>query len=86
MSELSQLPNIGNILEDNLHKIGVKTTKDLTKLGSKEAFKMIKLHDQSACLNMLYALEGAVQGVRWHGLTLEEKKELKDYFQSLTKI
>jgi hypothetical protein len=26
---------------------------------------------------MLYALEGAIQGIRWHGLSIDDKDRLK---------
>ncbi|WP_105616108.1 TfoX/Sxy family protein [Vallitalea okinawensis] len=83
MSQLNQLPNIGSILENKLISVGVKTSEDLIKLGSKEVFNRIKLNDPEACLNSLYAIEGAVQSRRWHDLTKEEKRELRDYYQSL---
>ncbi len=39
--------------------------------------------DESACLNMLYALEGALQGIRWHYLLEEDKEDLKKFFESV---
>jgi DNA transformation protein len=64
-------------------EIGIKSPEELTKLGSKEAFIRIKMLDSTACCNTLYALEGAIKGVRWHGLDDAEKKVLKDFFQSM---
>jgi len=49
-------------------------------LGSKQALiKISALENSGACLNMLYALEGAIQGIRWHGLSKETKQELKEF-------
>lgn len=83
MSELSKLPNIGEILEKKLHSIGITTYEDLKKAGSRECFLRIKAEDSSACINMLLALEGAVQGIRWHNLDPQCKIQLKQFFQSL---
>ncbi len=38
------------------------------------AFRRIRIIDGSACLNRLYALEGDIQGIRWHHLSQEIKK------------
>lgn len=83
MEKLSNLPNIGPILEKKLIEAKVKTLDDLKKLGSKEAFLKIKNIDESACYNMLCALEGAIEGIRWHNLSDHKKKDLKKFFQDM---
>ena len=83
MGQLGKLPNIGDTLEDKLNQLGILTEDDLRKIGSKEVFKWLKARDEGACLNMLCALEGAVQGIRWHYLSEEEKEQLRQYFESL---
>ncbi|MBU3142705.1 TfoX/Sxy family DNA transformation protein [Clostridium sp. CF012] len=83
MSELSQLPNIGEILEGKIMDVEVKTPEELRLIGSKEVFIRIKMMDDTACYNMLCALEGAVQGIRWHNLSETVKKDLKCFFQSI---
>ena len=42
--------------------------------------KKIKEIDDSACLNRLMALEGAIQNIRWHDLSENDKKNLKDFY------
>jgi DNA transformation protein and related proteins len=83
MEKLSDMPNIGSTLEKKLMKVDILDPETLKQLGSKEAFIRIRNIDDTACLNMLCALEGAVQGMRWHGLSPEDKKDLKDFFQIL---
>lgn len=83
MPRLSDMPNIGKELERQLNEVGVNTPDQLIKLGSKEAFLRIKSMDSSACINRLYALEGAVQNIRWHYLPQEIKNELKSFYTSL---
>lgn len=82
MGNLKDTPNIGKTLEQILSNIGIDSREKLMEIGSKEAFARIKSVDSSACYNMLCALEGAVQGIRWHGLDEKTKQELKEYFKS----
>jgi DNA transformation protein and related proteins len=80
MSALSKLPNIGEILADKLEHAGIKNENELKLMGSEKAFLLVKGIDPKACINHLYALEGAVQGIRWHNLTKEKKDELQEFF------
>ena len=67
-------------------KIGIKSESDLKKVGSENAIiKISTLENNGACLNMLYALEGAIQRIRWHNLDKEKKQELKDFYNILNK-
>ena len=83
MGELSKLPNIGKVLEEQLNDVGIKTVDELINIGSKEAWIKIKEVDESACINKLMALEGDIQNIRWHNLSNEDKKNLKDFYNSL---
>ena len=80
MGELSKLPNIGKVLEKQLNDVGINTNDDLINLGSKEAWLKIKEIDDSACLNRLMALEGAIQNIRWHNLSEEDKDNLRNFY------
>ena len=82
MGELSKLPNIGNVLEKQLNDVGINTVDDLINFGSKEVWLKIKEIDDSACLNRLMALEGAIQNIRWHNLSEEDKDNLRDFYNS----
>ena len=83
MGELSKLPNIGKKLEEQLNEVGIYTFEELKKAGSKQVWLDIKAIDSSACYNRLCALEGALQGIRWHNLSEEIKCELKNFFSSV---
>jgi len=74
---LSELPNIGRELERRLESVGVLNPKDLSDVGSIGVLKRLDALNAPGCLNMLYALEGALRGVRWHSLPKEVKDELK---------
>ncbi|BCN29479.1 TfoX/Sxy family protein [Anaeromicropila herbilytica] len=83
MGELSKLPNIGNVVEEQLNHVGINNEEQLKEIGSKAAWLKIRAIDSSACINRLLALEGAIQGIRWFGLTDEKKKELKEFYKEV---
>jgi DNA transformation protein len=82
MGELSSLPNIGKTVEQQLNQVGIETVKQLIDIGSKQAWLRIKEIDDSACINRLYALEGAIEGIRWHNLSEVVKVELKEFYNT----
>ena len=80
MEDLTKLPNIGKVLAGRLNAVGITSYQELTDLGSVEAVIKVGEANLDACYNMLYALEGAIQGVRWHALPKEERAQLKAEF------
>ena len=82
MNKLTELPNIGKDTARLLNEIGIFTSFDLVNIGSTEAWLKIKTIDPSACLSRLMGLEGAIQNIRWHNLSAEDKKHLKDFYES----
>ncbi len=85
MTQLTSMPNIGSTLSVKLEKIGVTSKEMLEDLGSENAIiRIATLDNRGVCINMLYALEGAIQGIRWNSLSSERKAELLDFFNSLS--
>ena len=80
LSQLEKHPNIGKELERQLNEVGITTFVQLSDIGSRQAWLRIRSIDDSACINRLYALEGAIQGIRWHNLTEKNKGELKEFY------
>ena len=80
MGELTKLPNIAKKLEAQLADVGITTVDELKRVGSRDAWLRILAGDPSACLMRLSALEGAIQGVRWHYLDVETKASLKAFY------
>lgn len=81
--ELTDLPNIGPVLADNLQRIGVKTPEALREIGPEEAWLRIRLQvDGGACLHQLQALAGAAAGIPKKDLPPERKTELKAFFNT----
>ena len=77
------MPNIGKVLEINLNNVGITTKNELIAFGSKQVFTLIKTKDPTACVNKLMAIEGAIQGIRWHNLSGEVKAEMKKFYNKL---
>lgn len=81
MGELSKLPNIGKTVEEQLNQVGINSAAELKSIGAKEAWLKIQKIDESACINRLMALEGAIQGVKKTMLPDEVKADLKEFYQ-----
>ncbi|NLH43189.1 MAG: TfoX/Sxy family protein [Planctomycetes bacterium] len=83
--ELTDLPNIGAVMADTLRRVGVETPADLKAAGSIEV--LLRIHqtipDDKACVHKLYALEGAIRGVRSNDIPQGERAELWQRFKAL---
>ena len=81
MGELSKLPNIGKTVEEQLNQVGITTVEELKAIGAKQAWLKIQSIDESACINRLQALEGAIRGVKKADLPDDVKADLKEFYQ-----
>lgn len=80
MDDLSALPNIGVTLAGELEMAGIKSYDELVDVGSVEATLRVARGAGEPCYNKLYALEGAIRGVRWHSIPKEERARLKERY------
>ena len=85
MEDLSKLPNIGPIAAEQLREIGVESYADLLEMGSVGVALKLRRQNVDVCMSKLYALEGAVRGVRWHDLPKAERAELKKRYEAALK-
>ena len=81
MGELSSLPNIGKVVEEQLMQVGINSAGELKRTGAKQAWLRIQAIDESACIHRLMALEGAIQGVKKGMLSDAAKADLKAFYQ-----
>lgn len=83
-ASLSHLPNIGATLAVRLAAAGVITPGDLDELGSiGAALRMRAASPQDPpCQSTLYALEGALRGIRWHAISREDRDKLWQEYQA----
>jgi len=84
--ELAGLPNIGKELAEKLFRAGIKSAAELHAAGSKETFIKLKTIYPEACINVLFAVEGAIQDVRWHNLDEVTKNELREFYNQTKKL
>lgn len=78
MDDLTKLINIGKVAAEKLAAAGIRTPQELRTAGSVGAILRVRAtSDPGACCSMLYALEGAIRGVRWHDLPREERERLR---------
>lgn len=78
-SRLSELTNIGLVVEQRLNEIGVFTREDLERIGPSAAYRRMKENYPNKTLPRcyyLYSLEGALRGVHWDTLPDAVKRKL----------
>ena len=79
--ELTDLPNIGPVLTENLRRVGVTSAEDLRAVGAWEAWLRVCAQiDSGACFHQLTALAGAELGIPKKELPPERKAELRAFF------
>ena len=80
MGQLSNLPNIGKVVEKQLNEVGIMTTEQLIQTGTEQSWLKIQEIDKSACIHRLLAIEGAICGIKKTDIPIERKTELKEFY------
>ena len=83
--DLTSLPNIGKVLAARLSEVDINTPQELMAAGTENVFLRLRAVDEGACINELYAIEGAIRGIRWHALDLQRKVELRAFFNMISR-
>ena len=83
MESLDNMLNIGKEMKAKLYSIGVTSSQDLIRLGSKEVFVQLKERYPNVCLVHLYALQGAINHIDYDKLSDEVKFDLKQFSDRL---
>lgn len=81
MHTLCELPNIGPETARQLQQVGIHTAAELRACGATAAWLRILQIDDSACMNRLLGLEGAVQGIPKKLLSEQRRAELRAFYQ-----
>ena len=74
---LDRLVNLGPTSAGWLREVGIETVEDLERAGSVEAYLLVAESRPGVSLNLLYALEGALQDVRWDLLPPDVRHDLR---------
>lgn len=75
--------NIGKVLELKLEAVGIFSLDDLKEVGTEEAFLRLLSNNKNTSRSVIFSLEGAIKGVRWHNLDEDRKIELRDFYNSV---
>lgn len=74
--ELEELRNLGPASVRWLLAAGIADARELAALGPVAAFLRVKVAGGKPSLNLLYAIAGALEGVRWDRLSPERRAAL----------
>lgn len=76
---LKDLPNLRLTTERMLKKAGIKSVLELQRQGAVEAYKAIqRTHSGDVSIELLWALEGAIEGKHWSVIPQDKRKQLAD--------
>lgn len=84
-SDLSKQPNIGKDTESKLIQVGIRSFAELKAAGTEQAFLRLQTLDPGACIQLLYGLEAAIEGIPYTKLSVEKKQELKEFHRMTRK-
>lgn len=82
-TRIKDLPNLRLTTERLLRKAGIASIQELQEAGALVAFQALqKTHNDSLSLDMLWALEGALDGKHWSVITPQRRHELLENLHS----
>lgn len=73
---VADLPNLGPKSQQMLELAGIASLDQLRALGAVAAFAQVKRSGANPSLNLLWALEGALTGLRWQEVAKEHRTSL----------
>lgn len=77
ISELASLRNLGGTSEKWLNEIGIFTRTDLERIGSVEAYRLLKEKGFPVSLNLVWGIEGALSETDWRELSEDLKASIR---------
>ena len=80
-TDLSKLPNIGKDTASKLRQAGINSAEDFLVIGAEQAFLRLQVLDAGACIQLLYGLEGAAEGIKDKDLSPAKKRELLEFYR-----
>jgi len=80
---IEQLMGIGPKSAQWLRDVGIATQGDLKTAGVIEAYRRVCAQQEMANLNLLWALQGALQDIHWTQVSPQERKALKEQLDEI---
>ena len=84
-SDLNLQPNIGKDTENKLIQVGISSIAELVAAGTEQAFLRLQTIDPGACIQLLYGIEGAIEGIQANKLSHDKKQELREFHRMVKK-
>ncbi|QDK45685.1 hypothetical protein DOM22_11275 [Bdellovibrio sp. ZAP7] len=82
--KLTDLKNIGPVLEGLLHDAGIKTPQQMQKLGwQKTMVKLVKVHPKTNHSMYAYTIITALENKDFGGMSEQQKAEVRAYMKTL---
>ena len=78
-TDLYNQPNLGKDTATKLIQVGINNYAELKAAGTEQAFLRLQTLDPGACIHLLQALEGAIEGIPKSQLSAEKKQELREF-------
>jgi len=86
ITDLLQQPNIGKDTESKLIQVGITSYAELKEVGTEQAFLRLQTLDPGACIQLLFGLEGAIEGIPYIQLSPQKKLELREFHRMSKKM
>jgi DNA transformation protein len=86
ITDLMQQPNIGKDTATKLIQVGITSSAELKEAGTEQAFLRLQTLDPGACIQLLFGLEGAIEGIPYTQLSPQKKLELREFHQMSKKM
>lgn len=81
-SRIKDLPNLRLATERMLKKAGIESVEQLQSAGAAQAYRALQQsHNDNLSLELLWALEGAIEGKHWSVITPQRRNELLETLQ-----
>jgi DNA transformation protein len=74
---IDNLPNLGPTSVAWLREVGIGTIAELQEYGPVAAYRLVKLRQPTASLNLLWSLAAGLQGKDWRKLSQAEQESLR---------
>jgi len=75
---------MGKDTEAKLIQVGIHSAEELLATGTEQTYLRLQTLDPGACVQLLYGLEGAIEGIQANKLSMAKKQELLE-FQRMVK-
>ncbi|HDX4051174.1 TPA: TfoX/Sxy family DNA transformation protein [Enterobacter soli] len=82
-NRLKDLPNLTFQIEVLLFEVGITNEEMLRELGAKASWLKIRAQNKQLGIKVLFALEGAIEGLHEAALPAEIRQELTEWFNAL---